>query len=70
MTEEKMAELLKLALLSKYDDAINDEITDQLLSTAETASPEVVLRIQKRFIEKRVEVKIANTVKTVKPECI
>lgn len=69
MTDEKMAELLRLALLSKYDDDINDEIVDQILSTTENVSSDIVVRIKKRFIEKRVGLKIAHPVKTVKPEC-
>ncbi|MFN0139219.1 MAG: hypothetical protein ACKVQW_03920 [Pyrinomonadaceae bacterium] len=68
MTKEKMAELLKLTLLSRYDDEINDQLVDQVLSKTEDAAADVVIRIQKRFIEKRIGQKITDPIKTVKSE--
>ncbi len=69
MTDEKIAELLKVTLLSKYDDDINDSVVDQLLSKSETdIAGDIPRRIKKRFIEKLVSEQIHAPIKVVEPQ--
>lgn len=65
MNDRETNRLLRLTFLFEHSNELSNEIVDAILSDSEECSPEMMARIQKRFIEKLFQEKHPNPIKSI-----